>query len=408
MLARHYREGEFVRSCNPGPGLHGYLFRGKSGDYLLASWNDDLSAGDSRPVIVTGVTGKASVLDLWGNETPLAVTDGSLVMPVTTRPSTLRIAGQTDMPSVIGEVFRARGGLTVLPGVTREFTIVLTNPGQKNLDFNLAFRTPPGLQLTPDRRTITIPSGETRDAVFRAAIDSRFRPAHREPETVTLDMNIGGLWQGNPVYRVRLGTRIPANNFSAEPSFILNDREQVTALVINEPSTAHLFWKGPEDLGARVWLAKKPGVLKIRAVVTDDIHAQPHQGENVWAGDGIQLGLSIPGQTTFWEIGFTRLASGEPEVFIWQLPRGFSAAKVVEKTVLRTRRDESARQTIYEAEIPLAGIGLKDEVARNGFGFNLLVNDNDNGSTREGFMSLDPGLGRGKTTDNWPVVVSEN
>lgn len=406
MLARYYREGEFIRSVDPGTGQHGYLFRGKSGDYLLANWNGDPAAGDIRPVIINGVTGKAFIIDLWGNETPVEIANGTLILPVTRRPSTLRITNQTGEPSIIGELFGTRGEFTILPGTKRDFALTLNNPGQRELTFDLNFSAPSGIRITPAQKTVTLRPGQSRDIVFDVSADASSPVSSRsdERDIVQLNLRAGQLWQGTFDYKVRTATRIPNGNFSKEPNFVLNNVSQVTSLVVNEPSSAHLFWKGPEDLGAKIWLSEKDGRLLLKAVVTDDIHVQPYSGPEVWNGDNIQFGFKIPGQEPNWEIGLTHLASGRSEVHIWQAPRGRSVHSVSEKISLKTRRDEPVKQTIYEAEIPLDIIGLDRETARHGFNFNLLVNDND-GTTRESYISIAPGLGRGKATEDWPVVV---
>ncbi|RRJ99087.1 1,4-beta-xylanase [Opitutaceae bacterium TAV3] len=406
MLARYYREGEFTRTLNLGPGLHGYLFRGKSGDYLLANWNGDAATGDVRPVIINGITGKAAVVDLWGNETPVEVVDGALALPVTKRPSTLRITGQTNAPSITGELFMARGEFTIFPGAKRDFTLALTNPTGREIAFNLNFTAPAGISITPARNSVVVSPGQTRDVVFGATAGASSVSKPGAATSVTLDLRAGNLWQGKLDYKVRSITRIPRRDFAVEPDFVLDNASQITSLVVNEPSTAHLFWKGADDLGAKVWLCEKDGLLLLKAIVTDDVHIQPCSGADVWLGDSIQLGLNIPGQTPNWEIGLTHLASGRSEIHIWQTPRDRFAKDVSGKLSLTTRRDDTARQTIYEATIPFASIRLDQDTARRGFGFNLLVNDND-GITRESFISIAPGLGRGKTTDAWPVVATE-
>lgn len=408
MLARYYREGNFIDRVEIGPRMHGYLFKGKDDDYLLANWNGDFTMGAVRPIIVADITGRASIVDLWGNETQLDIANDSIVFPVSQRPSTLRITGQANKPSFIGEVFRTKGELAVIPGVKRNFALTLSNPGKQNLTFDFNFTTPTGLRFTPNRHTVTIPPKEVRDVLFDVTADASFTSKLRAPKSATLDMRISGLWQGKLDYKVRMATRISQNNFDTLPTFELNDQSQVTSLVVNEPSTAHLFWKGPDDLSAKIWMAENDGQLKIRTSVTDDIHAQPHTGESVWGGDGIQLGLNIPGQNRFWEIGLTHLSSGQAEVYIWQAPSGFSAEKTLKRIALKTQRNETTKQTIYEAEIPISSIGLDRQTAWHGFGFNLLVNDNDNGATRESFIALEPGLGRSKTTDGWPIVAFGN
>ena len=73
---------------------------------------------------------------------------------------------------------------------------------------------------------------------------------------------------------------------------------------------------------------------------------------------------------------------------------------------LETSRDETAKLTSYRVEIPFRTIGMTRETAKNGFRFNLIVNDND-GDLREGFLAVAPGLGIGDEDPAWPIVNLE-
>lgn len=403
MLARYYREGEFVRAIDMGVGQHGYLFREKAGGYLLANWNGDSFAGDTRPVFVTGVTGAASIIDLWGNETPVPVVNGTLILPVSRRPSTLRLLGQIGEPGVSGNLIRPQGEFTAEAGGRREFSLAIGNPSAGDLDFVFAFEAPSGMRIEPARTTVRLRAGETRDIAFGVVADAATDMGGGAGKSITLNLGVGDLWDGVFAYGVRTVVRVPRGDFTDTPLFVLGDVGQVTSLVVNEPSTAHLFWKGAADLGAEVRLAERGGQLLLKVVVTDDVHVQPHTGADVWMGDNVQFAFNIPGQDTAWEIGLTHLASGESEVHVWQAPRGRKADELACVIILKTNRDEAAKRTVYEARIPLAAIGLDHAAARRGFGFNLLVNDND-GTARESFIAIAPGLGRGKETAGWPLL----
>ena len=120
-------------------------------------------------------------------------------------------------------------------------------------------------------------------------------------------------------------------------------------------------------------------------------------------GDNVQLALQLPGQNDFWEIGLTLLADGSPEVFVWRVPNRFDAVKTARRIHLSALRDEAGRKTRYEAEIPFGAIGLTDHIGRNGFRFNLIVNDNDGGG-RESFIMVAPGIGEDKDISTYPLV----
>ena len=56
--------------------------------------------------------------------------------------------------------------------------------------------------------------------------------------------------------------------------------------------------------------------------------------------------------------------------------------------------------------IPLAALGIGRQALRDGFRFNLIVNDND-GQGRKGWIQVAPGLGGNKDAEQYPFVVFE-
>ena len=62
-------------------------------------------------------------------------------------------------------------------------------------------------------------------------------------------------------------------------------------------------------------------------------------------------------------------------------------------------------RTIYSFSIPLKELGVTKNTLRNGFKFNILVNDNDDGNDRKCFLRLAPGIGSNQTMEHSPMVV---
>ena len=57
--------------------------------------------------------------------------------------------------------------------------------------------------------------------------------------------------------------------------------------------------------------------------------------------------------------------------------------------------------------MPLAALGIDAAAARQGIAINVLINDNDEGS-RESFLVIAPGLGRGdNNSSRYPVICCE-
>ena len=134
--------------------------------------------------------------------------------------------------------------------------------------------------------------------------------------------------------------------------------------------------------------------------VTDDIHFQDQAPQNMWQADCIQMGIQVPGQQGFWELGLAMNNEGQPMVFCWDKAQGFNdpAAKVVLKTT------PSKGGLVYEAELPFEAFGLSDDTLDNGIKFNLIVNDND-GKGRKGWIEIAPGIGQGKNPELFPMLI---
>ena len=308
------------------------------------------------------------------------------------------MTGQAGDIKVAGALVRPVGEPEIAPGGEAVFEFELYNPERKARDYRVRLAPPPGISLETKPETFRLAPGETRRIGFPVRAEAGFRSLPGKQKELTLFL-------GARSFRYRIGsvTRIPGKGYRPEPDFMLDAAGQVHALVPNSPETARLFWKGPRDLSAKVWLGRDGDTLLLKAEVADDRHAQPHSGEEVWKGDNIQFALVLPGQKGNWELGLTRLESGKSEGHVWHAPQTFRPEAAAAKIALETSRDEKAGLTGYEARIPFAAVGLTEAVGRTGFRFNLLVNDND-GFGRESFIALAPGLGEGKDPGRYPVV----
>ncbi len=149
----------------------------------------------------------------------------------------------------------------------------------------------------------------------------------------------------------------------------------------------------PEDLSAEVRVMWDDEHLFFAARVTDDVFSQHNTDGNIWMGDSIQLffdplddgGTSPQPDDQEWGIALT---SDGPQVYRW---RGDQAPGLVETAELVAKRGARGN-IIYELAIPLSELAPLEP--RNGtrMGFTFLVNEDD-GSGREGWMALTPGVG---------------
>ncbi len=398
MLSRLFHQAEYLNDAKVD-GVFGFFFRAKNGDLLLPAWSEDRE----RLLMFSGVTGKVFRVDLFGNEEELAVENGSLTAEVRKQPATLRFTGMKLLPEIHGEFFRQLDDFSCRPGQSRKYRFELLNPTDKPLEFRLDLRLPEGLTLRPYPRRVTVAPRKAETVAFEIAAAENFRSFHGEQKQLELSLGAGRFWQGTLSFPAHSVT-VLEKQLRREPDFILNRAEQAVFLAPNNPQSAHLFWKGPEDLSAKIYLGHDGGNLLLKAEVTDDIHCQPYSGEGSWRGDGIQFALKLPNQKEFWEIGLARLDNGQSDVYLWFVPDKFNPKQVADAISLTTERNEKTRLTTYLAKIPFTAIGLDREARRNGFRFNLLVNDND-GEIRETFLSIAPGIGENKTPDSYPFVL---
>ena len=394
MLANTYKGGKFLRTVDLAPGVYGCLFENPAGQGLLALWNE----GTARTVLLAGLPAGTTRIDLFGNEQPLPVRDGMAYLRISEQPFTLR------MPKVPEEKIRIGGEvltgrlpqqLAVPSGGTGELALQLANPLSRPLALEIRAAAPEHLTVAPAAHAVTLPAKGDATERLRLTADREFKATPTAPALFRFSVTPAGL--SPETITLPVVNRLP----EGEPLFRLGKAEQYHSFVESAPGNEPLYWKGPEDLGANVFLSCEGKHLLLRAEVRDDVHVQPYRGSDVWQGDGIQFALRLPGQDKLWKFGLTRLADGKPEVYCWSRPAGFSGT--VSSIRLETARDEVKKTTVYRAEIPFRAIGMTPENAANGFRFNLIVNDND-GNLREGFLAAAPGLGVGDDEAAWPIV----
>lgn len=402
MLAAYYTEAEFRKAFESGAGNNFYLFRGRRNDWLLPYWNSDYRNSTALQLLAN-VDGKASRIDLLGNETPVTVHHGLAFLTPDQTPATLRLAGTAREPEWKGTFFDA-APLVALPGKDNTFQFRLHNPLDRELDVDLKFELPSKLSSSQPGQHVRMAPGKTVTIKLPVAADHEFRSYVSSPERLKAVLSVAGSPEMEIFFPVESALPVETK-YPAVPTFSLDRADQVHEFAVSAGDTAHLFWQGPEELSAKVYLARDSRALKLKVVVKDDRHFQPNHGSDVWSGDNIQFALHLPNQPTNWEIGLTRLSDGKPEVFAWHAPAGYSATRSAAAIPLKTERDETTHTTTYEAEIPFAVVGLSEQIGRAGFRFNLIVNDND-GEMREHFIRIAPGMGGdGKTSTEYPFVV---
>lgn len=380
-----FRGAEFVKDFSTGshPGL--FLFRNGS-FMLLAGWTYYPPAPE-RLFAISGIAGKAFLIDIYGNREELKVIGGCALFRVSSRPATLLLE-QRNIPSV------------------EEFCGL--NGQQEAARLNLKLNLPKGSehQVTINAEMENNPDFRFEPLVFSGKQEHDFSIATGTVnKSEKLKLTLSTVWGKEtvnyylaPCYRILSGAY-----FSRKPDFVLKNAEDRISTLPNDPTYQDCFWKGQDDCSAQVWLGFKNGCFVVRVEVRDDIHFQEDQGNQIYQGDSLQF--LIPGvKQGNWKLGFAlNSSSNKPVVHCWEAPFGKSADELLRQTKLQIVRDEQSRQTVYNVSIPGKMVDIEQGIP---FRFNLLVNDND-GKVRVGYFAIAPGSGDSNDTNAYATVLLE-
>jgi hypothetical protein len=163
-------------------------------------------------------------------------------------------------------------------------------------------------------------------------------------------------------------------------------------------------WRGKDDLRFEFATQWDENNLYLWLKVKDDVFCQPFAGIARYKGDSAQIamdpvnaGSSINNERS--ELIFSTNPEGKIEVYQnTALPNPLLLAAMrtglMKDWKVIVKRDESKKETIYEAAIPFLvfGPGFKPKAGES-IGFSLLVNDND-GQGRRGWMEWSGGIGK--------------
>jgi hypothetical protein len=152
-------------------------------------------------------------------------------------------------------------------------------------------------------------------------------------------------------------------------------------------------WGGPSDLSGSLWLTHDDENLYLSAKVTDDVFSQPNRNGNIWAGDGIQLGMTAgaPGEATATqEIGVALTDAGPVDTWRWTPTSQTGTPPGVQAKVVR---DDAAHTTTYEVAVPWSTLGFAAEDRL--LSATVVVNEND-GTGRRGWLTWGKGVAETK------------
>jgi hypothetical protein len=207
------------------------------------------------------------------------------------------------------------------------------------------------------------------------------------PDTHTQSIDIKSLIDSTyitPAQKIVVDAKL--NEWEKVPVFHLGRIEQVKPM--------QTWWNGPNDLSAKVQWQWDREYLYFAADVIDDVHCQNATGGGMWMGDGFQIAFGV--ENTFsYEMCLAHTNNG-PEIFCLKAIKGPTG--YIQDAKVMTRRD--GKHTIYEVAIPWSVMPAIRPDAEKNIHMNFILNDND-GTTRKGFLECREGIGESKSTDTW-------
>jgi len=163
---------------------------------------------------------------------------------------------------------------------------------------------------------------------------------------------------------------------------------------IQSPLSPPLFWRGPNDLSAAMYVAWDAKNLYLAVDVNDDIQTTHDFDAPEWKGDGLMVSIDPEGD------GGYRL-HGRDTVFWLALTAKQKKPRDDENRLggehgVKIKEDESG--TIYELSVPWADVGIDQPRAGVRLGLNIMVFDDDGDANLKG-VTWTPGLTQNKKRD---------
>lgn len=367
----------------------GYLYSFQiPGGRVLCGWNRGDDAEVVPVVLPAGAAATVEEIDLMGNRRAIPTANGVAAIALVHTPRFWRIAGEEAQPSPLPRALVLEGPRVLGTAVPGPWQVTIRNP----------FDVPARFRITSQNGSVTpaevvLQPGESRT--------SQFRPARHDDDAIDLAAYVEGAAGWTLSCTVPLRRAYVPDPEGKKPLFVLNRQEQIHSSYGNDPGMVHMLWKGAQDLSAAIHLRQSDNTLRIAVHVTDDRHVQRQSDPRlIWKNDCVQFRLHFPGQQGSWEIGGAERV-GRPLLFVWYAPQKFDSAEAMKQFSLQCLRRNKA--LIYEFTLPFAALGIDAAVLREGFRFNLIVNDDD-GDGRKGWAQIAPGIGQIKDETKYPLV----
>ena len=181
-----------------------------------------------------------------------------------------------------------------------------------------------------------------------------------------------------------------------EPVSELGRMDSKNQILPNEPWTP---WSGVEDLGLVLSGSWTDSALKLKAVVTDDLHHPSNNPDRPWEGDSIQIAIDPKNDGTFFKPNKRDIGPDDFE-FTLRIDKDGKVSKVISRSNkkiemdIQASRDEKAGTTVYEISIPWSEMGIKP-FKNMVFGLAAVIFDDDSGKGFEYYGMIGGGIAGG-------------
>ena len=195
---------------------------------------------------------------------------------------------------------------------------------------------------------------------------------------------------------IKLEELTPVNSGN-EPVSELGRVDSKEQILPNEPWTP---WTDVKDLGLKLFGSWTDSALKLKAVVTDDLHHPSKDPNYPWTGDSLQIAIDPKNDGTFFATNNRGVRSDDLE-FGLRLGKDGKAGAVISlgrqdvKIDVKAVRDDEAGTTVYEISIPWSELGVKP-YKNMVFGLSAVIFDDDSGKGQEYYGMIGGGIAGGK------------
>ena len=394
-LVNTYRGMKFKKQLKLNSGEWGFVF-GNDSTRAVASWRAEDANGNG--IYAIGTDGEwAEKVDLMGNTSPVEL-NGRYFLWNPDRPATVKIYNATKVEAKHIVSSKVLSFAVAGKNLPVEFTI--NNPFPETRTFRFYLKPPKIFFCDEPKFQIVVPAGESVKKIVNFQVAGRVDLKEAYP--VKVKVKIGDNNQTILRLITRTARSIKTDVHKRNPDFKLNTRRNIVVLYDAQPDKP--FWTGPKDLSAQVMLGIENNNLIVKVNVEDDIQLQKAKKDKmIWEGDSVQFAVIPAGQKVGWEIGGAFDHSGKARKYIWNYPETADYLACTEALNVSVTR--MGKITSYVFRVPVNVFHLESAI-KNGFRFNLVVNDADEETTgREGWARIAPGLAGSKDFDRYPLML---